>query len=265
MSLPVADQAGLLGERLTANIANVGPLSGVDQHVLLLSSLPSKSLSADGAGERFHPGVHSHVRVQVASPESLAASRTEHLLPGFVPCEMLLQVLLCRHTPPTDSADEFRFVMPVLHVSLEGVEVLAEVTADVAHDRRGFAVILLHVVIQGLLYLELLAARVARVIVIARVQPNVVILQGTFVVAFVLAHAALIHLLSMILVDVGDQVTPKAEGLRAVGAFVPVLLQMLGEVALLQELAATVIALYARRLSSSRSILLDPRTKLLSR
>lgn len=90
MSLPVADQARLLGKRLTANIANVWSFSGVDQHVLLLSSLSSKSLSADRTGERLHPGVHSHVRVQVASSESLAASRTEYLLSGFVPHKMSL-------------------------------------------------------------------------------------------------------------------------------------------------------------------------------
>lgn len=256
-----------MGERLTANIANVGSLSSVDQHVLLLSGLPSKSLSTDRTGERFHPGVHSHMRVQVTSPESLTASWTEYLFPGFMPRKMLLQVLLCRHTPSTNSTDKFRFVMPIFHVSLESVKILAEVTADVAHDRRSFAVVLLHVVIQGLLYFELLAARIARVIVIARVQPNVMILQGAFVVALVLAHAALVHLLLMILLDVGDQITSEAEGLRAVGAFVPMLLQMLGKVALFQEFAATVIALYVCRLFSSRSIFLsyDPRTKLLSR
>lgn len=155
--------------------------------------------------------------------------------------------------------------MPVLHVSLEGVEVLAEVTADIAHDRRSFAMILFHVMIQGLLYLELLAARVARVVVVVCVQPDVVILQGTFVVALVFAHVAFVHLLLMILLDVRDQITPKAKGLRAVGAFVPMLFQMLGEVALLQELATTMIALYARLLSG-RSVLFssDPRNKLLS-
>lgn len=146
------------------------------------------------------------------------------------------------------------------------MEVFAEVTADVAHDRRSFAVILLHMVIQGLLYLELLAARVARVVVVACVQSDIVILESAFVVALVLAHAALVHLLPMVLLDVRDQITPKTEGLWAVGAFVSMLLQMFGEIAFLQELAATVIALYTRRLLSSWSILFsyDPRTKLLS-
>lgn len=90
MSLPMADQTGFLGERLTANIANVRSFSGVNQHVLFLSSLSSKSFSADRAGKRFHSGMYSHVRVQIASPESLAASRTEYLLPSLVPHEMLL-------------------------------------------------------------------------------------------------------------------------------------------------------------------------------
>lgn len=179
---------------------------------------------------------------------------------------MLLQVLLRGHAPSAYPTDELRLVVSILHMSLKSVEVLAEVTANVAHDRRSFAMVLLHVMIQGLLYLELLAARVARVVVVARMQPNVVILQGTLVVALVLAHAAFVHLLPMILLDVGDQITPKAEGFRAIGAFVPVLLKVLGEVALLQELAATVIALYTRRFPSSWSTLLGygPRTKLLS-
>lgn len=250
---------------MTANIANVGSLSGMDQHVLLLSSFPSKILSADRAGERFHSGVYSHMRVQVTSPESLAASRTKYLLPSLVPHEMLLQVLLRGHTSSTYPADELRLVVPILHMSLEGVEVLAEVTADIAHYRRSFAVILLHMVIQGLFYLELLAARVARVIIVACVQSDVVILEGAFVVALVFAHAALVHLLSMILLDVGDQITPKTESLWAIGAFVPMLLQMFGEIALLQELAATVIAFYTRHLLSSWSILFnyDPRINLL--
>lgn len=141
------------------------------------------------------------------------------------------------------------------------MKVLAEVTTNVTYDRWSFTVILLYMVIQSLLYLKLLAACITRVIVVARMQPDVVILQGTLVIALVLAHAALVHLLSMILFDMGDQITPKAEGFRAVSAFVPMLLQVFGKIAFLQEPAATVIAFYARRLSSSRSILFSLRTK----
>lgn len=156
--------------------------------------------------------------------------------------------------------------MPILHVSLESVEVLAEMTTDVAYDRRSFTMVLFYVVIQGLFYFKLLAACIACVVIVARMQPDVVILQGAFVVALVFAQAALVHLLPMVLFDVGDQITPKAEGLRAIGAFVPMLLQVLGEVALLQELAATVVALYIHSLPFNRSILFDydPRTKDLS-
>lgn len=267
MSFPMADETGLLGKRLTANVANVGSLPGVDQHMLLLCCLSSKRLPTDRTGERLYSGVHPHVRVEVASSESLATGRTEHLLPGFVPHEMLLQVLLGGHAPSTNPTDEFRLVVSVLHMGFESVKVLAEMTADVTHDWRCFAVILLHVMIQGLLDLELLAASVARVIVVARVQSDVVILQSALVVALVLAHAALVHLLSMIPLDMGDQVTPKTEGLRAIDALVSVLFQVLGEVALLQEFAATVVALYTRRLLSGRSILFgyNSRTRFLRR
>lgn len=204
MSLPVADETGLLGKRLAANIANVGSLPGVDQHMLLLSCLSSKRLPTDRTGERLYSGVHPHVRVKVASSESLTAGRTEHLLPGFVPHKMLLQVLLRSHTPSTYPTDEFRLVVSVLHVGFEGVKIFTEMTADVAHDWRCFAVILLHVMIQGFLDLELLAAGFTCVIVVVRVQSDVVILQGALVVTLVLAHAALVHLLSMIPLDVGD-------------------------------------------------------------
>lgn len=46
MALSVADETGLLREGLAANVADVGPLTGVDQHVLLLCSLPREGLGA---------------------------------------------------------------------------------------------------------------------------------------------------------------------------------------------------------------------------
>lgn len=176
MSLPVTDETGLLSKRLAANIANVGSLPGVNQHMLFLSCLPSKRLPTNRTGERLYSGVHPHVRVKVASSESLTAGRTEYLLPGFVPHEMLFKILLRGHTSSTYPTDEFRLVVSVLHVGFEGVEILTEMTADVAHDRRCFAVILLHVMIQGFLDLELFTAGLARVIVVVRVQSDVVIL-----------------------------------------------------------------------------------------
>lgn len=42
MAFPVTNQAGFLSERLATNVANVWPLPGMDEHVLLLSSLPSE-------------------------------------------------------------------------------------------------------------------------------------------------------------------------------------------------------------------------------
>lgn len=173
-----------------------------------------------------------------------------------MPHEMLFEILLRGHTAPTDPADELRLVVAVLHVGLEGVQVLAEVAAHVTHDRRRTAMVLLHVMVQRFLDLELLAADIARVVVAAGVQSYVMILQGALIVALVIAHAALVHLLPMILLDVRDQVTLQSEGLRAVGALVPVLLQMLREIALLQKLAPTMVALHARRLPLDRSILL---------
>lgn len=215
--------------------------------MLLLSCLPSERLSADGARERLDPGVHSHVGIEVATSEPLAAGRAQHLLPGLVPREVLLQILLGGHAPAADPADELGLVVPVLHVGLERVKVLAEVPADVADDRRRVAVVLLHVVVQGLLDLELLAADVAGEIVAVGVQPYVVVLQGALVVALVLAHAAVVHLPPVDLVDVGGQVSTEPERPRAVRALVPVLLQVLREIALVQEPPTTMVALQTGR------------------
>lgn len=147
MSLPMADETRFLGKRLTANIANIGSLPGVNQYMLLLCCLSSKCLSTNRTGERLYSGMHPHVRIKITTSESFAAGRTEHLLPGFVPHEMLLQVLLCSHAPSTYPANKFRFIVSVLHMGFESVEILAEMAANVAHDWRCFAVILLHVMI----------------------------------------------------------------------------------------------------------------------
>ena len=243
MTLPVANQSRLLRESLAANVANVRPLARVYENVLLLGGLPPERLAANGTRERLHTRVHSHVRVQVPAAEPLAAGRAQHLLPGLVPGQMLLEILLSGHPSPADPAHELRLVVPVLHVSLQRVKILAEMAANVAHYRRRVAVILLHVMVERFLDLELFAARVAGEVVAGRVQANVVVLQRAFVVALVLANAAVVHLTPMDLLDVGGQVSAKPERLRTVGAPVPVFLQMLGQVALLQELSSTVVAL----------------------
>lgn len=243
MAFPVTNQARFLGERLATNVANVWPLPCVDKHVLLLSGLPSERFAAYRAGEWFDPGVHSHVRVQIPASKPLSASGAQYLLPRLVPSQMLLQILPSGHASSADLTYELRFVVSVLHVGLQSVEILAEMAADVAHYWRCIAVVLLHVMIQRFLYLELLAAGVAREIVVGRVQADVVVLQGAFVVALVLANATIVHLASMDLFHVRGQVSTKSESFRAIRTFVLVLLQVLGQVTLLEELASTVVAL----------------------
>lgn len=243
MAFPVTNQAGFLSERLATNVANVWPLPGMDEHVLLLSSLPSERFPAHRAGEWFDPGVHSHVRVQISASKPLSTSGAQHLLPRLVPSQMLLQVLASGHASSADLTYEFRLVVSVLHMGLQSVEILAEMAADVAHYWRCIAVVLFHVMIQRFLYLELLATSVAREIVVARVQTDVVVLQGTFVVALVLANAAIVHLASMDLFHVRGQVSTKPESFRAIRTLVLVLLQMFSQIALLEELASTMVAL----------------------
>lgn len=210
--------------------------------MLFLSSLPSKRFPANGAGERLHARVHTHVRVKIATPEPLPAGGAQHLLPRLVPRQMLLEIFLRGHAPPTDSTDELGLVVSVLHVGLQRVQIFTEMTANVAHYGRCVAVILFHVVIQRFLDFELLAASVAGEVVAGRVQTDVMVLQGAFVVALVLANAAIVQLTAVNLFHVRGQVSTKPECLRTVGAFVTVFLQVLGQVALLQELASTVVA-----------------------
>lgn len=233
MSLSVTDQSRFLCESLTANIADVRSLAGVYQNVLFLSGLSSKRFAAHRTRKGFHAGVYSHMRVEVAAAKSLSARRTQHLLPGLVPSQVLLEILASRHPSSAYTADEFRLVVSVLHVSLQSVQILTEMSANVADDRRCSAVILFNVMIQRFLDLELFATGIARVIVAAGVQTNVMILEGTLVVALVLAHAALVHLPTMNPLDVGDQVPSKTERFRTVRALVPVLFQVFGQIALL--------------------------------
>lgn len=233
MSLSVTDQSRFLCESLTADIADVRSLAGVYENVLFLSGLSSKRFAAHRTRKGLHAGVYSHMRVEVAAAKSLSARRTQHLLPGLVPSQVLLEILASRHPSSAYTADEFRFVVSVLHVSLQSVQILTKMSANVANDRRCSAVILFNVMIQRFLDLELFATGIARVIVAAGVQTNVMILEGTLVVALVLAHAALVHLSTMNPLDVGDQVPSKTERFRTVRALVPVLFQVFGQIALL--------------------------------
>lgn len=246
MSLSMAYQSWFLREGLSANITDVRPLPRVDQYVLLLRRLSPKGLAAHRTGKRFHARVDPHVRVKVTSTEPFAAGRTKDLLSGLVPGQVLLKILLRGHPSPAYLADKLGLVMTILHMRLQGVQVFTEVAAHVADYGRGVTVILLDVMIQGLLDLELLAASVAGEVEVAGVKSYEVVLQGALVLALVVADAALEHLRPVNLLDVRVQVTFQAEGLDTLDTPVPVLLQVLGEVALLEELLSTVIALHAR-------------------
>lgn len=95
MTLPVTDETGLLREGLAADVADIRPLAGVYQHVLLLCGLPRESLATDRAGERSDTLMDPQVKVQVPLlAESLAASGTYHFLLALVPDQMLLKIFL---------------------------------------------------------------------------------------------------------------------------------------------------------------------------
>lgn len=194
MTLPMADETGFLRKGLAADVAGVGPLAGVYQHVLLLRGLPGEGLAADRTGERSDTLMDPQVKVQVPLlAESFAASGADHLLLALVPDQVLVQIFLRGQTALAYLALVSRFVVSILHVRLDGGHVLAGVAADAADDGRLAAVHLIHVLLQVVLDLELLLADGARVLEAAGVFAYEVVLQGALVVALVVADAARIQ------------------------------------------------------------------------
>lgn len=173
----MTNESRLLRESLSANVADIWSLAGVNQYVLLLRGLSGKSLAADWTGERPDTLMDSQVKVQVPLlAKGLAASGTDDLLLPFVPDQMLVQILLRSQTAFAYLALVSRFVMSILHVRLDGRKVFTRMSADATNDWRFATMHLIHMLLQIVLDLELLLANRAGILEDVGVLPYEVIL-----------------------------------------------------------------------------------------
>lgn len=104
------------------------------------------------------------------------------------------------------------------------MQVLALVTADVAHYRWISAVHLIDMLLKIVLYFERLAAEFTRELVVVRMLPDKVILQGPLLVALIVADAALVHLRPVNFFHMNFELPFQSVSLRARFALVSVLL-----------------------------------------
>lgn len=83
--LPVANQARLLRERLTADITDIRPFAGVDKQVLPVSRSTRESFAAYVAIVRPVPGMSHHMLLQsVILGERLSTLLAHEALPPLV-------------------------------------------------------------------------------------------------------------------------------------------------------------------------------------
>lgn len=103
--------------------------------------------------------------------------------------DVLVEVLLSDHAPLADLALVLWLEMCPLLVHVQGIAVRASLPADVA-DYRSFFVLETNMQSHVSLYLELLPAIFAVVLVLRRVFPLQMLFQSTSILAFELAHVA---------------------------------------------------------------------------
>jgi len=258
MSLPVADETGFLSKGLSAYVADVRSLAGVNQHVLLLRGLSREGFAADRARERPDTLMNPQVKVQVPLlAKGFAAGGTDDLLLALVPDQMLIEILLRGQTTFADFALVSRLVVSVLHVRLYGGYVLASVAADAADDGRFAAVHLIRVLLEIVFDLELFLADRAGILKTAGVLSYKVVFQGALVVALVVADAAGVEQRPVNLLDVALQLSLQTEALAAGLALILVLAHVLYHDGLLAETLSARGAFQQLRFSSLRSALTE--------
>lgn len=191
MRLPVANQARLLRERLTADITDIRPFARVDEQVLPVSRSTRESFAAYVAIVRPVPGVSHHMLFQsMILGERLPTLLAHEALPSLVLQQnMLVEVLLRHHSPLAYLALVLWFEMRPLLVHVQGIAVRACLPAHVAHD-RALLVLESHVKPHVAFHLELLPAILAVVLVLRRVFPLQVFLQSAPILTLELAHVA---------------------------------------------------------------------------
>lgn len=191
MSLPVTDQSRFLRKLLSTNITSIRSLTCVYQNMLLLSSSSRELLATNRARKRPDTFVDPQMKVQIPLlTKSLTTSLANHFLLPLVPQQMLLQVLLGRHTTFAQITLVRSLVVLVFHVRLQGRHALASVTANCANNWRCVAMHLLRVLHHVVLDLELFPTDCTRIVKPAGVLSNEMILQRPPVVAFIFTDTA---------------------------------------------------------------------------
>lgn len=167
MYLSMAYKTSLLSERLATHVADINPLSGVQQQMLTQTTVRGESSRANGTAIRFIPGVYPHVFPEIVIlEEGFAAFFADRLLFLLVLGQhVLVQVLLGHQPPVANWTLVFRFVMGMLLMGVQAVTVSTGFPAHVAHH-GWFPMIQSHVCRQVALDLELLAALLAGELVV---------------------------------------------------------------------------------------------------
>lgn len=181
MDLSMADETGLLSERLAAYVARIDPLAGMQKEVLTQAAVPGERSTADRAVVWLIACVNSHMLSQVVIlKECLAALLAYRLFfPLMLRQHVLVQILLGDETPVAQRAFVLRLVMRVLLMGVQAVAVSTSLTADVTHHRR-FSMIQPGVRGEIALDLELFTAVFARVAVMLGMLADEVRSQGLF-------------------------------------------------------------------------------------
>jgi hypothetical protein len=258
MPLPVTDEAGFLCKGLSAYVADVRSLAGMNQYMLLLRGLSWEGFAADRAGERSDALMNPQVKLQVTFlAEGFAAGGTNDLLFTLVPDQMLIEILLRGQTTLADFAFVGRLVVSVFHMRLYGGYVFASVAADAANDGRFAAVHLIRVLLEVVLDFELFLADRAGILEAAGMLPYKVVFQGALVVALVLADAARVKQRSVNLLDMTFQLPFQTEALAAGLALILMLAHVLYHDGLLAKTLPARGAFQQLRFSSLNSALTE--------
>lgn len=173
MYLPVAYQASLLGERFAAHVADVDPLTRVQEEVLAETAVSGERSCAHRTAVRFVAGVNPHVFPEVVVleerfPALLANGLLLFLVLGQ---HVLVQVLFGHQSPVAHRTLVLCFVMSVFLMRVQTVTVPAGFPAHVAYH-GWFPVVQSRVGGQIALDLELFAALLAGELVTLRMLPH---------------------------------------------------------------------------------------------
>lgn len=179
MDFPVANETGLLRERLAAHVAHVNTFAGMQKKMLTKAAVPGESSVADRTTVRFIARMNPHMLPQVVILEEGLAALLAHrlFLPLVLRQHVLIQIRLRDESPMTQRTFVFGLIMRVLLMSIQAVAIAARLAAYVAYHRR-FPMIQSRVSGEIALDLEFLTTLLARITVMLRMLAHKMRSQG---------------------------------------------------------------------------------------